>query len=102
MAVNKPQNEVLILRENIKEQALVSYINGLSDQLRFEVITENPTTLEQAMQIAVIADKNIQTYNDMQENIFHISNTNNYNFTNNHNRNCNSNKLFKFQCQAKR
>lgn len=28
LAVDKPKNEVIILRENIKEQSLVSYITG--------------------------------------------------------------------------
>ncbi|KAL5236482.1 hypothetical protein ACI65C_003892 [Semiaphis heraclei] len=36
IAVDKPKDEALILRENIRAQALVSYINGLSDQLKFE------------------------------------------------------------------
>ena len=49
MAIDKPQNEAKILRDNIREQALVSYINGLGDHIKFEVKTKNPTSLEQAM-----------------------------------------------------
>lgn len=74
MAIDKPLNEAKILRDNIREQALVSYINGLGDQIKFEVKTKNPTSLEQAMQIALIAEKNIRTYNDVQE-IFRTNNT---------------------------
>ncbi|KAL4154027.1 hypothetical protein QTP88_001860 [Uroleucon formosanum] len=67
VAIDKTPAEAKILRNNIREQALVSYINGLNDKLKFEVKTKNPTTLEQAMQIAIIAEKNIRTYNDVQE-----------------------------------
>jgi len=74
VAIDKPLAEAKILRDNIREQALVSYINGLSDQIKFEVKTKNPTTLEQAMQIALITEKNIRTYNDVQE-IFRANNT---------------------------
>jgi len=74
VAIDKTSVEAKILRDNIREQALVSYINGLSDQIKFEVKTKNPTTLEQAMQIALITEKNIRTYNDVQE-IFRANNT---------------------------
>lgn len=74
VAIGKTLTEAKILRDNIREQALVSYINGLSDQIKFEVKTKNPTTLEQAMQIALITEKNIRTYNDVQE-IFRANNT---------------------------
>ncbi|KAL4153351.1 hypothetical protein QTP88_001184 [Uroleucon formosanum] len=74
VAIDKTPAEAKILRNNIREQALVSYINGLNDKLKFEVKTKNPTTLEQAMQIAIIAEKNIRTYNDVQE-IFRTKNT---------------------------
>ncbi|KAL4153576.1 hypothetical protein QTP88_001409 [Uroleucon formosanum] len=76
VAIDKTPAEAKILRNNIREQALVSYINGLNDKLKFEVKTKNPTTLEQAMQIAIIAEKNIRTYNDVQE-IFRTKNTSN-------------------------
>ena len=84
MAIDKPPTEAKILRDNISEQALVSYVNGLRDQLKFEVKTKNPTSLEQAMQIAIIAEKNIRTYNDVQD-IFRTNNTNNNNYRNNNN-----------------
>ncbi|KAL4101219.1 hypothetical protein QTP88_021239 [Uroleucon formosanum] len=76
VVIDKTPAEAKILRNNIREQALVSYINGLNDKLKFEVKTKNPTTLEQAMQIAIIAEKNIRTYNDVQE-IFRTKNTSN-------------------------
>ncbi|KAL4136302.1 hypothetical protein QTP88_007850 [Uroleucon formosanum] len=76
VAIDKTPAEAKILRNNIREQALVSYINGLNDKLKFEVKTKNPTTFEQAMQIAIIAEKNIRTYNDVQE-IFRTKNTSN-------------------------
>ncbi|KAL4153237.1 hypothetical protein QTP88_001070 [Uroleucon formosanum] len=76
VAIDKTPAEAKILRNNIREQALVSYINRLNDKLKFEVKTKNPTTLEQAMQIAIIAEKNIRTYNDVQE-IFRTKNTSN-------------------------
>ncbi|KAL4084392.1 hypothetical protein QTP88_028215 [Uroleucon formosanum] len=77
VAIDKTPAEAKILRNNIREQALVSYINGLNDKLKFEVKTINPTTLEQAMQIAIIAEKNIRTYNDVQE-IFRTKNTSSF------------------------
>ncbi|KAE9521360.1 hypothetical protein AGLY_018240 [Aphis glycines] len=45
----------------------VSYINGLTGEIKFEVKAKNPTTLEHAMQIALMADKNIRTYNEVQD-----------------------------------
>ncbi|KAL4101321.1 hypothetical protein QTP88_021341 [Uroleucon formosanum] len=77
VAIDKTPAEAKILRNNIREQALVSYINGSNDKLKFEVKTKNPTTLEQEMQIAIIAEKNIRTYNDVQE-IFRTKNTSSF------------------------
>ncbi|XP_060861802.1 putative actin-fragmin kinase DDB_G0287957 [Metopolophium dirhodum] len=74
VAIDKTPTEAKILRDNIREQSLVSYKNGLSDQIKFEVKTKNPTTLEQAMKIALITEKNIRTYNDVQD-IFRANNT---------------------------
>ena len=114
VAIDKTSVEAKILRDNIREQALVSYINGLSDQIKFEVKTKNPTTLEQAMQIALITEKNIRTYNDVQE-IFRSNNTysnrntnqnrqynnNNqnteYNYRNNINNNNNQNAAYNYR-----
>lgn len=67
VAVGKTSSQTMTLRENIGEQALVSYINGLTGEIKFEVKAKNPTTLEQAMQIALMADKNIRTYNEVQD-----------------------------------
>lgn len=84
VAIDKTPVEAKILRDNIREQALVSYINGLGDQIKFEVKTTNPTSLEQAMQTALVAEKNIRTYNDVQE-IFRTNNTSNHNKPRNNN-----------------
>lgn len=67
VAVGKTSSQTMTLRENIGEQALISYINGLTGEIKFEVKAKNPTTLEHAMQIALMADKNIRTYNDVQD-----------------------------------
>ncbi|XP_025207741.1 protein DDB_G0276689-like [Melanaphis sacchari] len=90
VAVGKPSSEAIVLRENIKEQAMVSYINGLPNEIKFEVKTKNPNSLDQAMQVALVADKNIRTYNNVQE-IFR-ANHNEYNkqpnkYNNNYNNN---------------
>jgi len=76
VTAGKPPSEAVILRENIEEQALVSYINGLTDEMRFELITKKPTSLDRAMQVVLVADKNIRTYNNARE-IFRSSNNEN-------------------------
>ncbi|KAF0705493.1 protein DDB G0276689-like [Aphis craccivora] len=67
VAVGKTSSQTMTLRENIGEQALVSYINELTGEIKFEVKAKNLTTLEQAMQIALMAVKNIRTYNEVQD-----------------------------------
>ncbi|XP_025192196.1 GATA zinc finger domain-containing protein 4-like [Melanaphis sacchari] len=86
VAVSKPSSETITLRENIKEQAMVSYINGLPNKIKFEVKTKNPNSLDQAMQVALVADKNIRTYNNAQD-IFRV---NNYEYNRQTNRNNNN------------
>ncbi|XP_026808703.1 uncharacterized protein DDB_G0289917-like [Rhopalosiphum maidis] len=79
ITTGKPSSEAAILRVNIEEQSLISYINRFTDEMRFEVKTKNPTSLHRAMQVALLADKNIRTYNNARE-IFRSSN-NEYNRT---------------------
>jgi hypothetical protein len=90
-SLNKTESDARAIRENIKEQALVSYINGLTDQLKFEVKTKNPDTLEKAMIVAALAEKDIKTYNEAQEFYNRTRNSNNNNRNNNKNNNINNN-----------
>jgi hypothetical protein len=93
-SLNKTASDAKAIRENIKEQALISYINGLTDQLKFEVKTKNPDTLEKAMIIAALAEKDIKTYNEAQEFYNKTQNNNNYNRNNNNSDNNNFNRNF--------
>ena len=90
-SLNKTDSDARAIRENIKEQALISYINGLTDQLKFEVKTKNPDTLEKAMIVAALAEKDIKTYNEAQEFYNRTRNSNNNNKKNNKYININSN-----------
>ena len=91
-SLNKTDSDAKAIRENIKEQALISYINGLTDQIKFEVKTKNPDTLEKAMIVAALAEKDIKTYNEAQEFYNRTRNNNNYNRNNNFNNNNNFNR----------
>lgn len=64
------------IRNNIREQALIVFLEGISDEIKTMVKSKNPTSLEQAIRIAIMEDKNI-TRSAVK------SHNNNYNFCGN-------------------
>ncbi|CAI6347994.1 unnamed protein product [Macrosiphum euphorbiae] len=55
----KSASDALAVQNNIREQALLVFLEGISDRIKVMVKSKNPSTLEQAIQIAIIEDKNI-------------------------------------------
>ena len=55
----KSISDALAVQTNIREQALLVFLEGISDKIKVMVKSKNPTTLEQAIQIAIMEDKNI-------------------------------------------
>ncbi|KAL4127031.1 hypothetical protein QTP88_011229 [Uroleucon formosanum] len=55
----KSTSDALAVKTNIREQALLVFLEGINDKIKVMVISKNPSTLEQAIQIAIIEDKNI-------------------------------------------
>ncbi|CAI6356301.1 unnamed protein product [Macrosiphum euphorbiae] len=55
----KNASDALAVQNNIREQALLVFLEGISDRIKVMVKSKNPSTLEQAIQIAIIEDKNI-------------------------------------------
>lgn len=71
-------NDALVVSiTNLKEQALHVFLEGINDKIKITVKSKNPFTVEQAIQLAIIEDKNI-TPTDAKPN-----NHNNYYFNNN-------------------
>jgi len=68
----KSVSDALAVQNNIREQALLVFLEGISDKIKLMVKSKHPATLEQAIQIAIIEDKNI-TPSDVRSN-----NNNNY------------------------
>lgn len=54
----KNASDALAIQNNIREQALVVFLEGISDRIKMMVKSKNPKTLEQAIQIAIVEDKN--------------------------------------------
>lgn len=54
----KSVSDALAVQNNIREQALLVFLEGISDRIKLMVKSKNPSTLEQAIQIAIIEDKN--------------------------------------------
>lgn len=78
-AQGKSKSDALAVQTNIREQALLVFLEGISDKIKLMVKSKNPSTLEQAIQIAIIEDKNVtpsemKTHNNNNYN----NNTNNY------------------------
>ncbi|KAL4127000.1 hypothetical protein QTP88_011198 [Uroleucon formosanum] len=55
----KSTSDALAVKTNIREQALLVFLEGINDKIKVMVKSKNPSTLEQAIQIAIIEDKNI-------------------------------------------
>jgi hypothetical protein len=55
----KSASDALAVQNNIREQALLVFLEGISDRIKIMVKSKNPKTLEQAIQIAIVEDKNI-------------------------------------------
>ncbi|CAI6375262.1 unnamed protein product [Macrosiphum euphorbiae] len=54
----KNVSDALAVQNNIREQALLVFLEGISDRIKLMVKSKHPSTLEQAIQIAIIEDKN--------------------------------------------
>ncbi|XP_029345748.1 uncharacterized protein LOC115034123 [Acyrthosiphon pisum] len=54
----KNASDALAVQNNIREQALLVFLEGISDRIKLMVKSKHPSTLEQAIQIAIIEDKN--------------------------------------------
>jgi len=54
----KNKSDALAVQTNIREQALLVFLEGISDRIKIMVKSKNPSTLEQAIQIAIMEDKN--------------------------------------------
>jgi hypothetical protein len=54
----KSASDALAVQNNIREQALLVFLEGISDRIKLMVKSKHPSTLEQAIQIAIIEDKN--------------------------------------------
>jgi len=55
----KSTSDALAVKTNIREQALLVFLEGINDRIKVMVKSKNPSTLEQAIQIAIIEDKNM-------------------------------------------
>ncbi|KAL4127125.1 hypothetical protein QTP88_011323 [Uroleucon formosanum] len=55
----KSTSDALAVKTNIREQALLVFLEGINDKIKVMVKSKNPSTLEQAIQMAIIEDKNI-------------------------------------------
>ncbi|CAI6374866.1 unnamed protein product [Macrosiphum euphorbiae] len=55
----KSASNALAVKTNIREQALLVFLEGINDRIKVMVKSKNPSILEQAIQIAIIEDKNI-------------------------------------------
>jgi len=55
----KSTSDALAVKTNIREQALLVFLEGINDRIKIMVKSKNPSTLEQAIQLAIIEDKNI-------------------------------------------
>lgn len=65
----KSTSDALAVKTNIREQALLVFLEGINDKIKVTVKSKNPSTLEQAIQIAIIEDKNI-TPSEVKNNHF--------------------------------
>lgn len=65
----KSTSDALAVKTNIREQALLVFLEGINDKIKVMVKSKNPSTLEQAIQIAIIEDKNI-TPSEVKNNHF--------------------------------
>lgn len=54
----KSASDALAVQNNIREQALLVFLEGIFDRIKLMVKSKHPATLEQAIQIAIIEDKN--------------------------------------------
>ncbi|KAF0729379.1 protein DDB G0276689-like [Aphis craccivora] len=54
----KSASDALAVQNNIREQALLVFLEGISDRIKLMVKSKHPATLEQAIQIAIIEDTN--------------------------------------------
>ena len=59
LTAGKSEEAAFSIKDTVKKQAIISYIEGLKETLKFEVKISKPNTLEHAMQEAIVADKNI-------------------------------------------
>lgn len=55
----KSTSDALVVKTNIREQALLVFLEGISDKIKVMVKSKNPSTLELAIQIAIIEEKNM-------------------------------------------
>lgn len=55
----KSISDALAVQANIREQALLVFLEGISDRIKILVKRKNPLTLENAISIALMEDKNI-------------------------------------------
>lgn len=56
----KSTSDALAVKTSIREQALLVFLEGINDNMKKVMVkSKNPSTLEQAIQIAIIEDKNI-------------------------------------------
>lgn len=71
----KSTSDALAVKTNIREQALLVFLEGINDRIKVMVKSKNPSTLEQAIQIAIIEDKNI-TPSEVRTNNHNYKNSN--------------------------
>lgn len=53
----KSKNDALIISNNLKEQALSIFLEGVSKYIKVMIKSKNPKTLEEAVQIALAEEK---------------------------------------------
>lgn len=81
---NKTKNDAGVIRETLKEQALVAFIKGLREPLKMLVKSRNPATLEIAMSIARAEEIELNSENESRD---YYANRSNRRFNNNNNNN---------------
>jgi hypothetical protein len=86
---NKDEKEARIIHDTIKEQTLVVYIKGLIGPIRTIVKARNPSTLEEAKQLARSEEIKYKSSYEFNQNPNKNRNFNNQNFRNNTNPNNN-------------
>lgn len=79
VAIDKSEYDAKILRDALREQTLLAYIRGLLEPIKTHVKARNPTTFEQAKQIALSEEMESRTERERFNFQLNRNNTNNYN-----------------------